>query len=135
MDQVKTRFNISSRVLKKDDGWRKTKMLGRGITLNRIYSGTTETELCAVYNFGDWCCCQVKNKVLGPLATITLRVVPFRAYAWFPALPTFFKSIPEVTFYEDAQGCLQLCLNNVICVKMAVSSTRKQRKVSRGQVR
>jgi hypothetical protein len=46
---------------------------------------------------------------LGPLATITLKVVPFRMYAPFPALLPFFKCILEIVFCEGVQHCLQFC--------------------------
>jgi hypothetical protein len=36
----------------------------------------------------------------GPAAHLTLEVVPFRRYAQFPALLTFFKCILEVMFCE-----------------------------------
>jgi hypothetical protein len=39
-----------------------------------------------------------QNFVLGLIATITLEVVHFRAYALLPALLSFFKCILEVVF-------------------------------------
>jgi hypothetical protein len=52
-------------------------------------------------------------------ATITLKVVPFRAYEPFPAFLPFFKRILEVVFSEDVQHRLRFCLDNLNCVKMA----------------
>jgi hypothetical protein len=40
---------------------------------------------------------------LGLLATITLKVVPFREYAMFPAFLQFFKYILEVVLCEGVQ--------------------------------
>jgi hypothetical protein len=37
---------------------------------------------------------------LGLLPTIILEIVPFRAYASFPAFIQFFKCIPEVVYCE-----------------------------------
>jgi hypothetical protein len=42
-----------------------------------------------IHNFRDWCCHLVKNLTSGLLSTITLEVVPFCAYATFPALMPF----------------------------------------------
>jgi hypothetical protein len=59
-----------------------------------------------------------QNKTLSFLATINLEVVPFRAYATFPALLPFSKCILEVVFCEGVQHRLQLCLHYLSCVKM-----------------
>jgi hypothetical protein len=56
---------------------------------------------------------------LGLLASITLKVVPFQAYAPFPALAAFLKCILEVLFCEGVQHCLQFSLDHPSCVKMA----------------
>jgi hypothetical protein len=55
---------------------------------------------------------------LGLLATITLEVVPFGAYAPFPALLSSFKSILEVVFCEGVRHRLRFCLSILSCVKM-----------------
>jgi hypothetical protein len=55
---------------------------------------------------------------LGRLATITIEVVHFRAYAPFLALLPFFKCILEVVFYECVQHSLQFCLDHLNNVKM-----------------
>jgi hypothetical protein len=55
---------------------------------------------------------------LGLLATITLEVVPFRAYVPFPALLSFFKFILEVLLFKGAQHCLRFCLNHLNYIKM-----------------
>jgi hypothetical protein len=56
---------------------------------------------------------------MGLLATITLKAVPFRAYAPFPALLPFCKCILEVVFREGVQHSLRFCLKHLSCVKMA----------------
>jgi hypothetical protein len=57
------------------------------------------------------------------LATITLDVVPFRAYASFPALPPcLIKYILEAVFYEAVQQRLRFCLHRLSCVKIAAFS-------------
>jgi hypothetical protein len=56
---------------------------------------------------------------LGLLATITLEVVPFRAYELFPMLLQFFKGLLEVVSCESVQHRLQFCLDHLSCVKMA----------------
>jgi hypothetical protein len=55
---------------------------------------------------------------LGLLAAITVKVVPFCAYARFPEFLPFFKCVLEVVFCEGVQHCLQFYLNHFICVKM-----------------
>jgi hypothetical protein len=71
--------------------------------------------------------------ILGLLATITLKVVPFHAYSPFPALLPFFKCILEswsVRVFGTA------CNSASSCVKMAASQfclqQGKQRKVGGG---
>jgi hypothetical protein len=70
---------------------------------------------------------------LGLLATISLKVVPFHAYAPFPALMQFFKCILEAVFCESVQHRLQFCLDHHSCVKMSTFQfylqLGKQRKV------
>jgi hypothetical protein len=70
---------------------------------------------------------------LGILATITLEVVPFSAYASFTALLPFLKCILEVAFCKGVRHPLQFCLDNHSCVKIAGFQfhlqSRKQRKV------
>jgi hypothetical protein len=56
---------------------------------------------------------------LGLLATITLKVVPFRAYVPFPALLPFLNCTLEVVFCEGVQHRLRFCLEHLNCVKMA----------------
>jgi hypothetical protein len=56
---------------------------------------------------------------LGLLTTVTLEVVPFRVYAPFPALLTFFKRILEVVFCEGVQHRLRFCLHHLSCDKTA----------------
>jgi hypothetical protein len=53
-----------------------------------------------IHNLRDWCCQMVKKLIFGLLATITLKVVYFHAYAPFPALQPLFKCILEVMFCE-----------------------------------
>jgi hypothetical protein len=53
------------------------------------------------------------------LATITLEVVPFRAYAPFPALLPFLKCILEDVFCEGVLHRLRFCLDHLSCAKMA----------------
>jgi hypothetical protein len=69
---------------------------------------------------------------LGLLATITLEVVSFRAYAPFPALLLFLMH-PEVVFCEGVQHRLRFCLNQLSCVEIAAFQfylqSGKQRKV------
>jgi hypothetical protein len=55
----------------------------------------------------------------GLLATITLEIVSFHAYALFPVLLLFLKCMLEVVISEGVQYCLQLCLEHLKCVKMA----------------
>jgi hypothetical protein len=52
------------------------------------------------------------------LATITLVVAPFHAFAPFPALLPFFKCILEVVFCKGVQYRLWFCLDLFNCVKM-----------------
>jgi hypothetical protein len=56
---------------------------------------------------------------LGLVATITLEVLSFRAYAPFPAILPFFKCILDVVFCEGVQHHLRFCLDHLNCVKMA----------------
>jgi hypothetical protein len=60
---------------------------------------------------------------LSLLATVTLEVVPFLAYASFPMLPTFFKCILGVVFYEVVKRRVQFSFDHFNCVKMAVSTS------------
>jgi hypothetical protein len=53
------------------------------------------------------------------VATITLEVIPFRAYAPFPGLLPFFKCILEVVICEGVQHFMLFCLDHLSCVKMA----------------
>jgi hypothetical protein len=53
------------------------------------------------------------------LATITLEVVPFRAYAQFPALLSFFVCILEAVSCEGVLHRLRFCLDHLKCVKIA----------------
>jgi hypothetical protein len=57
--------------------------------------------------------------ILRLLASITFEVIPFRAYAPFPARLLFIKCILEVVFCEGAQHRLQFCLVHLSCDKMA----------------
>jgi hypothetical protein len=78
------------------------------------------------------------KQTLSLLATVTLEVVPFRAYAPFPELLPFFKCILEVVFCGSVQHRPPFCLNHVSCVKMAVFQFYLQwrnRKVAGDQVR
>jgi hypothetical protein len=74
-----------------------------------------------------------RKLTLGLLATITLEVVPFRAYAPFPALLSFFKCNLEVVFCEGVQYRLRFYLDRHNCVKMAAFQfylqSGKQKKV------
>jgi hypothetical protein len=67
------------------------------------------------------------------LATITLEVALFCAYAPFPALLPSFKCILEVTFCEVVQHRLQVCLDHLNYAKIATFQfyfqSGKQRKV------
>jgi hypothetical protein len=67
------------------------------------------------------------------LATITLEVVPFRAYAQFPAFLPFFKCILEVVFCEGVLRRLRFCLDHLNSVKMTAPQfhlqSEKKRKV------
>jgi hypothetical protein len=56
---------------------------------------------------------------LSLLATITLKVVSFRAYAPFPALLPFLKCILDVVFRKGIQHRLRFCLDYLYCVKLA----------------
>jgi hypothetical protein len=69
---------------------------------------------------------------LGPLATITLKLVPCHAYELFPELLSFFKSIQEVMFCEGVRHHLQFCLNHLNCVKIIVSSIIETERSHRG---
>jgi hypothetical protein len=60
-----------------------------------------------------------QKTTLGLLATITFEVVPFRAYAPFPALLPFLKCILDVVFREGIRHRLRFCLDHLNCVKMA----------------
>jgi hypothetical protein len=53
----------------------------------------------AIYNFREYCC----HLILGLVANISLKVVPFRSYAAFPTLLPFFKCILEVVFCEGVE--------------------------------
>jgi hypothetical protein len=55
---------------------------------------------------------------LGLLATVTIEVDPFRAYAPFLELLPFFKCILEAVFCEGVQDRLRFCLDRLSCVKM-----------------
>jgi hypothetical protein len=55
---------------------------------------------------------------LALLATFTLEVVPFRAYAPFPVLLTYFQYVLEVLLCESVWHRLRLCLDHQNCVKM-----------------
>jgi hypothetical protein len=66
--------------------------------------------------------------ILDPLATITLKVVPFHVYAPIPVLLLLFKCILEVVLCEGVQHHLQFCLHRLNCVKMPVSSIGGNRK-------
>jgi hypothetical protein len=55
---------------------------------------------------------------LGLQVTITLKVVPCRAYAPFPVLLAFSKCILELIFCEGVQNRLRLGLDHLGCVKM-----------------
>jgi hypothetical protein len=61
----------------------------------------------------------VKKLTLGLLATITHKIVPFCAYAPFPALLPFFKYTLEAVLCEGVHHRLQFCPHHLICVKMA----------------
>jgi hypothetical protein len=67
---------------------------------------------------------------LGLPATITIEVVPFRAYAPIPAFLPIFKCILQVAICVSVQHRLRFCLD---CVKMAIFQfylqSEKQRKV------
>jgi hypothetical protein len=67
------------------------------------------------------------------MATIALEVVPFHAYAPFPALLPFFKCILEVVCCGAVQHRLRFCLDRLNCVKMTAFQfylqSKKQRKV------
>jgi hypothetical protein len=52
------------------------------------------------------------------MATITLDVVPFHAYA-VPSAYAIFICILEVVFCEGVQHCLLFFLDHLNCVKMA----------------
>jgi hypothetical protein len=67
------------------------------------------------------------NLKLGLPTTLTLEVVPFRVYAPFSALPTFFKRILELAFCEGAQHHLRFCLNRISGVKMAFLPSGKRK--------
>jgi hypothetical protein len=56
---------------------------------------------------------------LGLLVNITLKVVPFHAYAPLSALLQFFKCILEIVFCESVQHHLRLCLNHLSYIQMA----------------
>jgi hypothetical protein len=58
-----------------------------------------------------------QKQTLGLLTTITLEVVPFHVYAWFPALLNFLKCVLEVVFREGVQHC---------CNSASVTSTVSQ---------
>jgi hypothetical protein len=62
----------------------------------------------AIHNFRDWCCHLVKKLMglMGLMATITLKAVPFCMYAPFPELLPFLKCILEVVACENVQQCL-----------------------------
>jgi hypothetical protein len=63
------------------------------------------------------------------LATITLKAVPFRMYAQFKVLLSFFKCTLKAMFCEG----VQYCLGHLNCVKLAAFQfylqSGKQRKV------
>jgi hypothetical protein len=75
-------------------------------------NGTVNTAISVVFPSG-----QKLN--LGLLATITLKLVIFCAYAPLSALLPFLKCILEVVFCEDVQHRLRICVNHLNCVKMA----------------
>jgi hypothetical protein len=60
-----------------------------------------------------------KKLTLSLLATITLDVVPFRAYSPFLAHLPFLKCILEVLFCESVQHRLRFCLDHFSYVKIA----------------
>jgi hypothetical protein len=74
----------------------------------------------ASHNFRDCSCNLAKKLTLGLLATITLEVVPFRAYAPFPALLPFLNASWK-SCWEDVQHRLRFCLSHLNFVKMAMS--------------
>jgi hypothetical protein len=67
------------------------------------------------------------------LATITLEVVPFRAYAPFPPILPFLNCILEVVFCDDVQHRIRFCPQHLNCVNMAAFQfylqSGKQKKV------
>jgi hypothetical protein len=69
----------------------------------------------------------------GLLATITLEVVLSHAHAPFLSLPKFFKFILEIVYCVYVQHCLQFCLGNLSCVKMAVPSVGETEEGGRQQ--
>jgi hypothetical protein len=60
-----------------------------------------------------------QNLTLGLLVTITLEVVPFRAYAPFPALLSFFNCTLTVVFSESVQHRLRFFFDHLTSVSMA----------------
>jgi hypothetical protein len=67
---------------------------------------------------------------MGLLTTITLEVLPSRAYAPFPALLPFFKFVLEVMFCEGVQHRLRFCLDHLSWAKVEafLSSTGETKK-------
>jgi hypothetical protein len=57
---------------------------------------------------------------LGLLATITIEIVPFRAYAQFQS-SAIFECILEVVFSDGVSHHPRFGLDNLNCVKMAAS--------------
>jgi hypothetical protein len=75
---------------------------------------------------------------LSLLAIIALEVVPFRAYAPFPARLPFLNASLEVVFCEGVQHRLQFCLDHLIYIKMAalhfhLQSVKQKSKMSMGR--
>jgi hypothetical protein len=74
---------------------------------------------------------------LGILATISLKVNPFRAYAPFPALLPFYECILEVVFCEGIHHRLRFYLGHLSFLKMAAFQfhfqSGKQRKLAGGK--
>jgi hypothetical protein len=73
--------------------------------------------------------------ILVLLATISLDVVPFHAYAPVPVLLSFFFFFNATwkSFCKGVQHCLQFCLDHLSCVKLVAFQfylqSGKQRKV------
>jgi hypothetical protein len=57
---------------------------------------------------------------LALLATITLKVDPFRAHAPFPALLSFCKYTLKVVLCEDVQNRLRFYFDHLSYIKMVV---------------